>query len=202
MAEQEADRRAELERWLVPFLARLSHPARRAMGPLYVAGLIGPGDRKGVRPRAQRLGLASHDGLHHFVSVGVWDAAPLEAELAVWANRPVGGADACLVIDGAALAKKGQHSIGVAPPYASALGKNAHGPTLVSPTLARGEVPVPVSWRLFLPESWTADPARLDKAGVPEDHRALRTKPEMALAAIDRLREAGVSFGVVLADAG
>jgi SRSO17 transposase len=202
VAERGADWRADLERWLVPFLARLTHPARRAMCPLYVAGLIGPGDRKSVQPMAQRLGLASHDGLHHFVSVGVWDAAPLEAELAVWANRLVGGADAYLVIDDTALPKKGQHSVGVAPQYASALGKNANCQTLVSLTLARGEVPVPVSLRLFLPESWTADPARLDKAGVPEDHRAFRTKPEMALAEIDHLREAGVSFGVVLADAG
>ena len=172
------------------------------MCSLYVAGLIGSGDRKSVQPMARRLGLGSHDGLHHFVSVGVWDAAPLEAELAAWAKRLVGGADAYLVIDDTALPKKGSHSVGVAPQYASALGKNANCQTLVSVTLARGEVPVPVSLRLFLPESWTADPARLDKAGVPEDHRAFRTKPEMALAELDRLRAAGVSFGVVLADAG
>jgi hypothetical protein len=35
--------RAELEVWLRPFLEALGHPARRAMCPLYVAGLIGPG---------------------------------------------------------------------------------------------------------------------------------------------------------------
>ena len=38
----------ELERWLKPFLDRLGHKARRRMCPLYVAGLIGPGDRKSV----------------------------------------------------------------------------------------------------------------------------------------------------------
>ena len=40
------------------------------------------------------------------------------------------------------------------------LGKNANCQTLVSPTLACGEVPVMVALRLFLPESWTSDPAR------------------------------------------
>jgi hypothetical protein len=42
----------ELGRWLKPFLARLSHKARRRMCPLYVSGLIGPGDRKSVQHTA------------------------------------------------------------------------------------------------------------------------------------------------------
>ncbi len=46
---------------------------------------------------------------------------------------------------------------------------------------AKGEVPIPVSLRLFLPESWTRDPAQLDHAGVPQEHRAFQTKPELAL---------------------
>src|SRR5512143_1949935 len=194
--------REDLERWLEPFLARLSHPARRAMCPLYIAGLIGPGDRKSVQPMAHRLGMGSHDRLHHFISAGPWDAEPLEAELVRHAHRLVGGSDAYLVIDDTALPKKGQHSVGVAPQYASALGKKANCQTLVSVTLAKGEVPVPVALRLFLPERWTNDPTRLDRAGVPEEHRTFQTKPERALAEIDRLRAAGVAFGVVLTDAG
>lgn len=193
---------ADLERWLEPFLVHLRHPARRAMCPLYVAGLIGPGDRKSVQPMAQRLGLSSHDRLHHFVSAGIWDAEPLAAELMRQANRLVGGPDAYLVIDDTALPKKGQHSVGVAPQYASALGKKANCQTLVSVTLAKAEVPVPVMLRLFLPERWTSDPMRLDRAGVPEGHRTFRTKPALALAEIDRLIAAGVCFGVVLVDAG
>lgn len=98
--------------------------------------------------------------------------------------------------------KKGRHSVGVAPQYASALGKNANCQTLVSVTLASREVPVMVGLRLFLPESWTSDAVRLDRAGVPEELRPYRTKPEIALAEIDRVRAAGVRFGCVLADAG
>ena len=45
----------ELAQWLKPFLDRLGHKARRRMCPLYVAGLIGPGDRKSVQPMAERL---------------------------------------------------------------------------------------------------------------------------------------------------
>ena len=141
----------ELRGWLTPFLDRLGHKARRRMCPLYVMGLIGPGDRKSVQPMAERLAPGDYDQLHHFVAAGVWDALPLETELLVQADRLVGGDDAVLVIDDTAVPKKGTHSVGVAAQYASALGKTANCQTLVSLTLARGEVPVMVALRLFLP---------------------------------------------------
>ena len=62
---------------------------------LYVAGLIGPGDRKSVQPMAERLAPGDYDQLHHFVAAGAWDAAPLETEAAHSADRLVGGSDAC-----------------------------------------------------------------------------------------------------------
>ena len=192
----------DLTRWLKPFLDRLGHKARRRMCPLYVAGLIGPGDRKSVQPMAERLAPGDYDQLHHFVAAGLWDAAPLEKELLVQADKLVGGSDAVLVIDDTAVPKKGKHSVGVASQYASALGKNANCQTLVSLTLARDEVPVMVALRLFLPESWTGDLARLKRAGVPLEYQTTRTKPEIALAEIDRVTAAGVRFGCVLADAG
>src|SRR5262245_20486328 len=202
MAGTRLDWTEELGRWLAPFLARLGHKARRRMCPLYIAGLIGPGDRKSVQPMAERLALGEYDQLHHFVSAGVWDAAPLEKELLIQADQLVGGGDAVLVIDDTALPKKGKHSVGVASQYASALGKNANCQTLVSLTLARGEVPVMVALRLFLPESWTSDRKRLERAGVPAGYQTPRTKPEIALAEVDRVMAAGLRFGCVVADAG
>ena len=151
---------------------------------------------------AERLGRGDYDRLHHFVAAGVWDAAPLEAELLVQADRLVGGSDAVLVIDDTAMPKKGTHSVGVAAQYASALGKTANCQTLVSLTLARGEVPVMVALRLFLPDSWINDRGWLERAGVPAEYRIARTKPEIALAEIDRMISVGVRFRCVLADAG
>ena len=192
----------ELGSWLKPFLDCLGHKARRRMCPLYVSGLIGPGDRKSIQPMAARLAPGDYDRLHHFIADGVWDAAPLERELLIQAERLVGDKDAVLVIDDTAMPKKGDRSVGVAPQYASTLGKMANCQTLVSLTLAYREVPVMVALRLFLPESWTSDPARLKRADVPVEDRAARTKPEIALAEIDRVIAAGVRFGCVLADAG
>lgn len=155
-----------------------------------------------------RIGIPAHwtivgyDQLHHFVSAGVWDATPLEAELARQADALLGGNAGFLVVDDMALPKKDAHSVGVALQYASALGKNANCQTLVSLTLARDEVPAMVGLRLFLPESSTGDAARLARAGVPAEHRTFWTKPEIALEEIDRMCAAGVRFDCVLANVG
>jgi SRSO17 transposase len=198
----EGNWKADLERWLAPFLAGLSHPARRRMCPLYIAGLIGPGDRKSVQPMAARAGDVSYDQLHHFVAAGVWDSDPLETALLKEADRLVGDPAGFLVIDDTALPKKGQRSVGVAPQYASSLGKTSNCQSLVSVTLASREVPVMVGLRLFLPETWTGDPERMTRAQVPKDRQAALSKPEIATEEIDRVIASGARFGCVLADAG
>ena len=198
----DADWDKELKRWLEPFVEALGHRTRRRMCPAYVAGLIGPGDRKSVQPMAARDSGVSYDQLHHFIGSGVWDAAPLEAALLIEADKLVGGDDAWLIIDDTALPKKGRHSVGVAPQYASSLGKTANCQSLVSVTLASREVPVMVGLRLFLPETWTENPKRMTRARVPKDRQTALTKPEIAIEEIDRVIASGTRFGCVLADAG
>ena len=172
------------------------------MCPVYIAGLIGPGDRKSVQPMAARTDAVGYDRLHHFIAAGIWDSAPLEAALLREADRLVGGPDSYLVIDDTALPKKGNHSVGVAPQYASTLGKTANCQSLVSLTLASREVPVMVGLRLFLPESWTNDRERMAKAGVPRDRQRALTKHQIAIDEIDRVLASGARFGCVLADSG
>ena len=196
------DWQGDLKRWLAPYLEGLGNKTRRRMCPAYIAGLIGPGDRKSVQPIAARAGEVGYDQLHHFVAAGVWDSAPLEAALLKEADRLVGDEAGFLVIDDTVLPKKGRHSVGVAPQYASSLGKTANCQSLVSVTLASREVPVMVGLRLFLPESWTDDAERMARAGVPKDRQTALTKPEIAIEEIDRVIASGVRFGCVLADAG
>jgi SRSO17 transposase len=196
------DWRSDLGVWLAPFLAALRHKTRMRVCPAYIAGLIGPGDRKSVQPMAARGGEFGYDQLHHFVADGVWDSAPLEAVLLKEADRLVGDEAGYLVIDDTALPKKGRHSVGVAPQYASSLGKTSNCQSLVSVTLASREVPVMVGLRLFLPQSWTDDAERMTRARVPQDRQQARTKPEIAIEEIDRIIASGARFGCVLADAG
>lgn len=65
-------------------------------------------------------------------------------------------------------------------------------------TPASREVPVVVGLRLFLPACWTSNAARLDRAGVPEELRPYRTKPEIARATPLRqgVSERGLAWAV------
>ena len=56
------DWRGDLEEWLAPFLAALRHKTRMRLCPAYIAGLIGPGDRKSVQPMAARDGAGGYIG--------------------------------------------------------------------------------------------------------------------------------------------
>src|SRR5260370_42579393 len=76
----------ELRGWLKPFLDRLGHKSRRRMCPLYVAGLIGPGDRKSGQPMAGPLARCAYDQLQHFVAGGGRDAAAMGPVLLISAE--------------------------------------------------------------------------------------------------------------------
>src|SRR5918997_7104800 len=190
----------ELERWLEPFLERLRRQAQRHWAPVYVKGLILPGERKSVEPMAARVAPGDLQQLHHFVSASPWATAPLEDELVKAADRLVGGADAALVVDDTCLVKQGRRSVGVKRQYCGQLGKRANCQSLVSLTLARAEVPVGVGLRLFLPEDWCSDADRRTAAGVPEAV-AYRPKWRIGLEEVDRVLASGARFGCVLADA-
>ena len=139
---------------------------------MYLHGLIGPDGRKSLQPLAARLGLGGHDQLQHFIASPAWDDAPLRGVLAGKADALVGGPGAVLVIDDTALPKKGERSVGVARQYCGALGKRANCQALVSLTLAQDEVPLPLGLRLFLPDEWTADPARSPRPACPRSTTA------------------------------
>ena len=202
------DWQKQFDSWVEPFAGALgAHPQPKRSLNAYLRGLILPGERKSLQPLAERAvgpGSGRYQSLHHFVADSPWLAEPLERRLAAEAQAIAGGEESFLTIDDTALPKKGVHSAGVAPQYCGALGKMANCQSVVTLTLARGEVPVCVATRLFLPREWAEDPERCRKAKVPEEVIAAghRTKIELALGELDRLREGGVGFGVVLADAG
>jgi SRSO17 transposase len=70
----------------------------------------------------------------------------------------------------------------------------------VNLSMATEQASLPVTWRLYLPTSWTEDPARGRRAGVPEEID-FATKPEIALLQVHETVEAGITPGIVLAEA-
>lgn len=180
---------------LVPLLGRAE---RRRWATLYVRGLLLDGERKSIEPMAARLPGADVQALRQFVNQSPWAWAPVQEALTTHVmDRLL--PEAVLVIDETSFPKQGTHSVGVARQYCGALGKTANCQVAVSVHLGTDAGCVPLVWKLYLPEAWTGDPVRCAAAGIPPTV-PYRTKPELALDALDEILARGVGRRVVLAD--
>ncbi|MDP9765160.1 IS701 family transposase [Deinococcus enclensis] len=186
--------------WFSPFHTCFRHQAQRRWAPMYVQGLCSPAHRKSLQPLADQVAPGKQDHLQHFITDSPWKTEGLEQIVADRAQHLLGGKDAVLIIDDTCLSKFGSHSVGVGRQYSGQAGKITNCQCLVSVTLARDEIPIPLRLRLFLPSEWSTDPARCVQAGVPVEHPLGATKWELALQEIDDLA-GSVQFGMVLADA-
>jgi SRSO17 transposase len=193
------------------FVERLADVFGRAdrVAPVkaYCTGLILPGERKSIEPIAARVEpgrvQAAHQSLHHFVAKADWSdealLAAVRAEVLPQIERH--GPIRAWIIDDTSFPKKGRHSVGVARQYCGQRGKQDNCQVAVTLSLAHAQASLPIACRLYLPELWVEDEERCAKAGVPQEV-VFQTKPEIALDQIRSALMAGVSRGVVLADAG
>jgi SRSO17 transposase len=171
-------------------------------GQLYLHGLLLDGERKSIEPLSRRVPGGNEQRLQQFVNQSPWEPAPVlaayRARLAEILARPAG----VIVVDDTSFPKQGRHSVGVARQYCGALGKRANCQVAVSLHYATTAGDYPLALRLYLPESWTSDPARLDEARVPDTERTFQTKWQIALDLLDAVRAEGLPHTVVVADAG
>src|SRR5690606_20779289 len=58
----------DLERWCEPYLDAFEHKVRRRWAPVYLRGLLLPGDRKSIEPIVERVAPAEKEQIHHFVA--------------------------------------------------------------------------------------------------------------------------------------
>ncbi len=182
-------------------------PARWA--GVYLQGLLLDGERKSVEPLSRRVtlpgGLASKDpeqALQQFVSQSPWDEARVLRRYRSLMAGALASPDGVFLLDDVSFPKQGSHSVGVQRQYCGALGKRANCQVAVSVHYVGRRGHYPLDLRLYLPESWLADPRRLDKAGVPEAERRPLTKPQIALELLDGVRAEGLPGRAVVADAG
>jgi SRSO17 transposase len=104
-----------------------------------------------------------------------------------------------LVIDETGDVKKGTHTVGVQRQYTGTAGRIENSQVAVYLTYSAGRGHALIDRELYLPKSWTDDPARCAAAGVPAGV-AFATKPALAAGMLARALEAGVPARWVTGD--
>jgi SRSO17 transposase len=169
----------------------------------YACGLMQAGSRKNMDRMAEVVPESKSRNLQQFITHSKWDYRAVIDHVAEDVDGLLGDErHACLLIDESGFAKQGKGSVGTSRQWLGRLGKVDNGQVAVFGSLAKGHYVAPVDARLYLPEEWTKDPRRCQRAGVPENEGRFRTKTELALDIVRHARERGLCYGWVGADAG
>ena len=201
-----AEDRVDVDRWheafgevidrIAPRFARYE-PLRHAAG--LMRGLLAGLERKNCWTIAEHRGHASPDALQHLLARAKWDADAVRDDLRGYVVDHLGDPEAVLVLDETGDLKKGTQSVGVQRQYTGTAGRVENAQVAVYLTYAAPRGHAFIDRALYLPTSWTDDPDRCRKAGVPADV-AFTTKPRLAADMVTRAVEAKVPASWVAGD--
>jgi len=174
-----------------------SEPRRRALA--YLRGLLGNVTRKNGWQLAEHAGERTPDGMQRLLSTAGWDPDLVRDDLREYVVEHLGDPGAVLVVDETGFLKKGTTSVGVQRQYSGTAGKVDNCQLGVFLAYASPKGRAMIDRELYLPESWTDDPARCKAARVPQEV-GFRTKPQLAQVMLERALDAGVPASWVTAD--
>ena len=166
---------------------------------LFVDGLLGDERRKTGWMRAEAAGDPGPWRQQAVLGRDRWDADALRDLVRDYATEHLADENAVLVIDETGFLKQGKASCGVARQYTGSAGKITNCQIGVFAAYVSRHGHAFIDRALYLPKSWTDDPARLKATYVPGDI-GFSTKPQLAAEMIERALAAGVPFRWVAAD--
>src|SRR5512134_2299078 len=165
----------------------------------YIDGLFGPERRKTGWMRAEAAGDAGPWRQQAVLGRSVWDADALREVVREYVLETLSSPDAVLVIDETGFLKQGKASCGVARQYTGSAGKIINCQIGVFTAYVSEHGHAFIDRALYLPKTWTDDPARMAAAHVPPEV-GFATKPQLAGRMVERAIAAGVPFAWVAGD--
>ena len=179
------------------FSGCFSRQPQREAASRYLAGLFNDSGRKSIQAMHGRLSDdRTYESLQHFITDSPWEATRVWAHLRTLVPFRTG----LLALDDTGFPKQGTHSVGVQRQYCGALGKIGNCQVAVSSALIADDRTWPLTFEVYLPESWMADALRRTAVGIPDALR-FRVKWRMALAQVRTVLKAGFTLTGVLVDA-
>lgn len=151
-----------LAQFLGYFACCFARPAGRALLVTYVQGLLSDVQRKNVEAIALDQNVAPRT-LQRFLESVVWDEQMLRDRCQQLVATEHASPDAIGCIDETGTAKSGKHTAGVKRQYNGNRGKVENCVNNVAISYSIPGFDCLLDARLYLPEEWTADPARRKK---------------------------------------
>jgi SRSO17 transposase len=206
LTPQEHGQLAQVGRWqdgLAALQARIAprfaRPEVRARASRYLAGLLGPVERRTGWQLAAQLGERTPDGVQRLLRTARWDAEAVRDDLRAYVVEHLGDPAAVLIVDETGFLKKGTKSVGVARQYSGTAGRIENCQLGVFLAYASLNGHAFLDRALYLPKAWAEDPARRREARVPAEV-GFATKGELARAMLDRAFAADVPAAWVTGD--
>ncbi len=165
----------------------------------FVLGLLADLPGKNCWTIAEHAGDRDPHGMQYFLARASWDTDGVRDDLRDYVLGQLGDTDAVLVFDETGDLKKGVCTVGVQRQYTGTAGRIENAQVAVYLTYAGARGHAMIDRELYLPRSWTSDPARCVAAGVP-DEVDFATKPALATGMLIRALRAGVSARWVAGD--
>ena len=166
---------------------------------MFLDGLLGDERRKTGWMRAEAAGDPGPWRQQALLGRDRWDADALRDLVREYVVEHLADDDAVLVIDETGFLKQGKASCGVARRYTGSAGKITNCQIGVFASYVSRHGHAFIDRALYLPKSWTSDPARLKVTHVPAEIE-FATKPQLAAGMIARAIAARMPFAWVAAD--
>ncbi len=191
----------DLGQFLAPFGQLLRRSESRDALERYATGLLSGTSRKTASELGRSLSDTNGQRLQEFLTRTEWDPRQMDQLRAEHMRAYACAGNGVLIIDDTGFAKKGTASVGVARQYSGTLGRVDNCQVLVTAHYVDSVFDWPITARLYLPESWAKDEARLKKAHVPQSVR-FQTKGEIGLEMVNWSLQKQIPLRAVVIDAG
>jgi SRSO17 transposase len=179
--------------------SHFARPEPYARALRFVQGVLSTAERKNAWQLAEQAREATPYGMQRLLSQAVWDADGVRDDLRAFALHQLGSRHVIVAIDETGFLKRGKHSAGVGKQHFGPTGdlRNCQVGVFLSLVTEAGHTLI--DRELYLPRDWTDDPARGPRAAIPATV-PFRTKPQLAILMVQRLKQAQVSIEWVVAD--
>lgn len=165
----------------------------------WLLGVLCDVDTRSSWQLAEQAGHASPHRMQRLLAEAVWDADAVRDDPRAFVVDELGDQHGVLIVDDTGDLKAGSATVGVQRQYTGTAGRieNSQDTTFLGYAGSRGRALI--DRELYLPKSWTDDPGRCAKAGVPADTQ-FATKITHARRMLARARDAGVPPAWATAD--